>query len=102
VGLEKQQIDTTVLTTAADTIRRATENQHPAALLHLCGDVSRYGSTDVQIAFADLCDRWTNGLTILTKDATTISDALNQAASGYRLAEETTNQRFAGAATRPQ
>ena len=95
-------VDPDVLTSTADGVRRTAAEQGITDLRRLCGDVRRYGSADAHSALEDFCEQWSNGLSVLTKDAQAIADTLIAAASMYRLAEERSHHSLAGIADEPQ
>jgi hypothetical protein len=47
-----------------------------------------YGNAELGDAVSDFCDRWSDGLDILTDDARSISDSLTRVARAYRATDE--------------
>jgi hypothetical protein len=73
---------------AAAGIATSVEGQHDFQLKRLPGRTEMYGDAELSEALGDLCDRWSDGLDILTEDARAISDALSRVARAYRATDE--------------
>jgi hypothetical protein len=73
---------------AAKGIAASVDDQHHFKLKRLPGPAEMYGDDDLHDALRDYCDRWSDGLDILTDDARTIGDALTRVAQAYRATDE--------------
>ena len=81
-------VDIAKLEEAANGIADSVAGQHDFTLNRLPGPSDMYGNGELHDAMRDYCDRWSDGLDILTDDANTISDALSRAARAYRAVDE--------------
>jgi hypothetical protein len=73
---------------AAEGVATSVEGQHDFRLKRLPGRPEMYGNAELGDALGDFCDRWSDGLDILTEDARAISDALTRVARSYRTTDE--------------
>jgi hypothetical protein len=73
---------------AARGITESTRDQDNFELDDLCGPAEMYGHDGVHEALEEYCDRWSEGLDLLTEDAAAIGDALSQVAAAYRAVDE--------------
>jgi hypothetical protein len=80
-------VDIAKLDEAAKGIADCVAGQHDFKLNRLPGPSEMYGDGGLHDAMHDYCDRWSDGLDILTDDARTISDALSRAAAAYRAVD---------------
>ena len=80
---------------AANGIAESVADQHDFRLKRLPGPAEMYGDADLHDALTDYCDRWSDGLDILTEDARAISDALTRVARAYRATDEAAAKRMA-------
>ena len=80
-------VDVSKLTEAANGISASVADQDRFALKRLPGQSTQYGNDDLHDAFADYCNRWNDGLDILTEDAKAISDSLSRVAQAYQAAD---------------
>ena len=81
-------VDIPKIEEAAGGIATSVEGQHDFHLKRLPGRPEMYGNTELGEALAGYCDRWSDGLDILTEDARAISDALTRVAQTYRATDE--------------
>lgn len=68
--------------------RRAWPTQKGSALSHLDRAASVYGHDRLHKSMENFCDRWSDGIDILTKDAEAIGDVLGKVAHAYRAADQ--------------
>jgi hypothetical protein len=81
-------VDIPALEEAATGIATSVQGQHDFQLDRLPGRAEMYGDAELSEALGGFCDRWSDGLDILTKDALAISDALARVATAYRATDE--------------
>jgi hypothetical protein len=81
-------VDVSKLTEASKGIADCTGDRDHFAIKGLPGPTAQYGDDDLHGALADYCDRWSDGLDILTKDAKVISDSLSRVAQAYQAADQ--------------
>ncbi|CAM3783968.1 hypothetical protein [Smaragdicoccus niigatensis] len=82
------RVDVTALEDAAAGIDHSVESQDSFELRELCGPPALYGHDRVHSEFQSFCARWSDGLDLLTDDASKVSAALTRAAQGYRKADQ--------------
>ena len=73
---------------AAKGIAASVDDQHDFKLKRLPGPAQMYGDSNLHDALRDYCDRWSDGLDILTEDARAISEVLSSVAQTYRATDE--------------
>lgn len=81
-------VDVDKVDEAARGIHDSVQDQHSFELRGLCGDSELYGHAGIHDALMDLCVRWSDGLDILTDDASTIGDALSKVSQAYRAVDD--------------
>lgn len=85
-------VDVDMVDEAARGVTRSVRDQGNFELRDLCGGSEQYGHAGLHDALLDFCVRWSDGLDILTEDASAIGDALSRVARAYRAADETAAQ----------
>jgi hypothetical protein len=88
-------VDVPKLEEAANGIAESVADQHDFPLKRLPGPGEMYGDAGLHDALTDYCDRWSEGIDILTEDARAISDALGRVARAYRATDEAAARRMA-------
>jgi hypothetical protein len=81
-------VDVTKVTEAAKGIADTIGDQDRFELRELPGRSVQYGDDDLHDSLAEYCDRWSEGLDILTKDAKTISESLFRVAQAYQVSDQ--------------
>jgi hypothetical protein len=81
-------VDVSKVTEAARGIAGSVGDQDHLALKKVPGGSGQYGDDDLHDALSDYCDRWSDGLDILIKDAKAISDSLSRVAQAYQAADQ--------------
>jgi hypothetical protein len=81
-------VDVSKITEAAKGIADSMGDQEHFALMKLPGPPGQYGDGDLHGALSDYCDRWSDGLNILIKDAKAISDSLCHVSRAYQAADQ--------------
>jgi hypothetical protein len=89
-------VDVDKLAEAGNGISQSVKDQENFQLRGLCGDSDLYGHQGVHDALMDFCDKWSDGLDILTDDAGKIGDALTRAANAYRGIDDATARTLGG------
>ena len=77
-------VDIQALEEAGAAISQSVADQDKSELAGLCGPPARYGHGGLHGAFEDFCDRWSDGLDLLTDDAKAIGEMLGRVARTYR------------------
>lgn len=72
---------------AAHGIKSSIDAQDGFDIADLCGDASIYGHDGLHDALSELCDRWSDGLSVLTDDADAIAETLTNASKAYRMVD---------------
>lgn len=75
-------------------IEDSVADQKGSALSHLDQAESVYGHARLHKSMEDFCDRWSDGIDILTRDAKAIGDVLDKVASGYQAADDAAASRL--------
>ncbi len=81
-------VDVSKLLEASKGIADSIGDENHSAIKGLPGPPAQYGDDDLHGALADYCDRWSDGLDILTKDANVIRDSLSRVAQAYQGADQ--------------
>jgi len=81
-------VDVDAIDNAAVGITQSVQDQESFELRGLCGDTELYGHVALHDALMDYCLRWSDGLDVLTEDASAIGQALSQVAQAYRTVDE--------------
>lgn len=81
-------VDVAKVTEAANGIAASIGDQHQFELRKLPGHADQYGDGDLHDALAEYCNRWNDGLDILTNDAKAISDSLLRVAQAYQASDQ--------------
>ena len=76
------------LESASAGIEESVADQKGSALSHLDRAASVYGHDRLHQSMENFCDRWSDGIDILTKDAEAIGDVLGKVAQAYRAADQ--------------
>jgi hypothetical protein len=76
------------LKSAAAGIEESVADQKKAALSHLDRAQGVYGHDRLHTSMENFCDRWSDGIDILTEDAKAIGDILDKVAEAYRTADQ--------------
>jgi hypothetical protein len=76
-----------VLEAAAAGVVDSADEQRASALEKVDRDAATYGHDRLRASLATFCDRWSDGLDMLLKDAHAIADILGRAAWAYRDAD---------------
>ncbi|WP_433371361.1 hypothetical protein ACQPZX_47335 [Actinoplanes sp. CA-142083] len=79
--------DVGVLQGAADGVTHSVADQHGAALDQVDRTSGTYGHDGLHHAMENFCDRWSDGLDLLLKDAEAIGELLGAVAGAYRDAD---------------
>jgi hypothetical protein len=79
---------------AASGIAQSVADQRESALDQLDRDEATYGHAGVHKAMENFCDRWSDGLDIMVKDADAIAGILTAAAKAYREADASAASRL--------
>jgi hypothetical protein len=87
-------VDVAKVTEAAKGIADSIGDQDHFEFKKLPGHAGQYGDDDLHDALTDYCDRWSDGLDILTKDAKAISDSLYRVAQAYQASDQSTAARL--------
>lgn len=75
------------LESASAGIEESVADQKGSALSHLDRAESVYGHAGLHKSMENFCDRWSEGIDILTKDAKAIGDVLGKVAQAYQAAD---------------
>jgi hypothetical protein len=89
-------VDVTRAIEAAKGIADSIGDQARFELRKLPGQSGQYGDDEVRSALSEYCDRWSEGLDILTKDAEAISDSLFRVAQAYQASDQNAATRLPG------
>ena len=76
------------LESASAGIEESVADQKGSALSHLDRAESVYGHVRLHKSMENFCDRWSDGIDILTKDAKAIGDLLGKVAQAYQAADQ--------------
>jgi hypothetical protein len=76
------------LASASAGIEESVADQKGSALSHLDRAESVYGHAGLHKSMENFCDRWSDGIDILTKDAKAIGDVLGKVAQAYQAADQ--------------
>src|SRR3954447_21837960 len=76
------------LKSASAGIEEGVADQKASALSHLDRAEGVYGHDRLHKSMENFCDRWSDGIDILTKDAKTIGDLLDKVAQAYEAADQ--------------
>ena len=76
------------LTSAAAGIEESVADQRGSAVSQLDRGESVYGHCRLHSAMENFCDRWSDGIDTLVKDAKVIGDLLDKVAQAYRAADQ--------------
>jgi hypothetical protein len=87
-------VDVSALDEASSGITQSVADQKSSELEDLCRDEQTYGHDGVHGALKNFCDRWNDGLDLLTEDAKAIGDTLGQVARAYRTTDAASGHRF--------
>ncbi|MGW4941858.1 hypothetical protein ACWEOZ_09745 [Actinoplanes sp. NPDC004185] len=87
-------VDIDALERAADGIVRTVDDQRRSQLENAGGSADVYGDEGLHGALTNFCDRWSDGLDLLTEDARTVGDILSRAAKAYRAVDSTAAARL--------
>lgn len=82
------------LESASAGIRQSVADQRGSALEDLDRAAGAYGHAGLHRAIENFCDRWNEGLDILTGDAEAIGTILSDAAKAYRAADAASQGRL--------
>ena len=88
-------VDVAKVTEAAQGIADSIGDQDHFALRKLPGHAGQYGDDDLHDALSGYCDRWSDGLDALMKDAKAISDSLFRVARAYQATDQDAAARLA-------
>jgi len=80
-------VDIDALERASDGIIRTVDEQKRSQLEDVGGGAEVYGDEGLHGALTNFCDRWSDGLDLLTEDARTVGDILGRAAKAYRAVD---------------
>jgi hypothetical protein len=80
-------VDIDVLDEAGSGITQSVADQDKSELADVCRDRSTYGHAGVHDAMKNFCERWNDGLDLLTGDAKAIGDMLSRVARAYRAVD---------------
>ena len=80
-------VDIDALDEAGSGITQSVTDQDKSELAGLCGAPAKYGHAGVHGALKNFCDRWSDGLDLLTEDAKAIGDMLGRVAGAYRAVD---------------
>ena len=83
-------VEVGALESASTGIEERVADQKGSALSHLDRAESVYGHDRLHKSMENFCDRWSDGVDILTKDAKAIGDVLGKVAQAYRAADQAT------------
>ena len=75
------------LKSASAGIEESVANQQESALSRLDRAESAYGHDRLHKSMENFCDRWSDGIDILIKDAKAIGDLLDKVADAYQAAD---------------
>jgi hypothetical protein len=89
-------VDVDAVDEAARGITESVHDQEGFELRGLCGDTGLYGHVGVHDALMDFATRWSDGLDILTEDASAVGDALTHAVQAYRSIDEAATRTLTG------
>jgi hypothetical protein len=76
------------LKSASAGIEESVADQKGSALSHLDRAESVYGHDRLHESIENFCDRWSDGIDILTKDAKVIGELLGKVADAYEAADQ--------------
>lgn len=82
------------LESASVGIEESVADQKGSALSHLDRAESVYGHGGLHESMENFCDRWSEGIDILTKDAKAIGNMLGKVAEAYRAADQAASGRL--------
>jgi hypothetical protein len=81
-------VEVGTLESASAGIEESVADQKGSALSHLDRAEMVYGHDRLHKSMENFCDRWSDGIDILTKDAKAIGDVLAKVAQAYRAADQ--------------
>ena len=76
------------LESASAGIQDSVADQNGSALSQLDQAASVYGHDRLHKSMENFCDRWSDGIDLLTQDAKVIGDLLGKVAQAYRAADQ--------------
>ncbi|WP_134666062.1 MULTISPECIES: hypothetical protein [unclassified Amycolatopsis] len=89
-------VDIAAVDEAARGISGSVHDQDGFELRGLCGDAELYGHAGVHDALMEFATRWSDGIDVLTDDASAIGDALGRAVRAYRAIDESATRSLTG------
>jgi len=81
-------VDIQALDEAGSGITQSVADQDKSELAELCGAPGKYGHAGLHGALESFCERWSDGLDLLTGDAKAIGEMLGRVAQAYRAVDE--------------
>jgi hypothetical protein len=87
-------VEVGTLESASAGIEESVADQKGSELSHLDRAESVYGHDRLHKSMETFCDRWSDGIDILTKDAKAIGDVLGKVAQAYRAADQAAASRL--------